>query len=201
MNSAGQKNPSAEAMPLKKRIVRWCISLFILLHLYIMAFWGQPGSMFRSYMVKPVRDYVTQAGLWHSWDMFSPDPLSTTYRVHAQVHYQNGAMDFWEFPRMKKMGYIERFRRERYRKWRERVRQDAYSITWDDTARYIARMHNNPTNPPKQIVLVREWDSVPPPQFKPGTFELKSYQKMPEGYDYLKYSYRFRFYTVLPGDL
>lgn len=191
----------ASASPLKKRIGRWCITSFILVHLYIMIFWGLPSSGFRGYMVAPIQDYVIKSGLWHSWDMFSPDPLSVIYNLHAQVHYQNGSMDVWEFPRMEKMSYTRRHQKERFRKWRERVRQDAFAVTWEDTARYIARLHNNPTNPPKQIVLVREWDSIPPIQFKRGTFELKAFQPMPKSYDYLKYSYRFKFYTVLPGDL
>jgi hypothetical protein len=201
MKSAGEASGVSEKPVLKQRIWRWCISTFILVHLYIMFFWGMPPSGFRGYMTAPVQDYVIQTGLWQSWDMFSPDPLSVIFNLHAQIHYQNGAMDFWEFPRMEKLGYMERMQKERYRKWRERVRQDMFSIVWDDTARYVARLHNNPTNPPKQIVLVREWDSIPPPQFKPGTFEMKSFQRMPKGYDYLKYSYRFRFYDVLPGDL
>lgn len=201
MESAGEPLTKADAPPLKKRVWRWCITIFIFVHLYIMAFWGLPGSRFRLYMTAPVQDYVIQTGLWHSWDMFSPDPLSLIFRTHAQIHYRDGSMDIWDFPQMEKLGYMERFQKERYRKWRERVRQDMYSVAWDDTARYIARLHNNPTNPPRQIVLVREWDSIPPMQFKPGTFEYKSYQKMPKSYDYLKYSYRFRFYDILPGDL
>lgn len=201
MKSAGQQNPDAETLAPKNRVVRWCIGAFVLLHLYIMAFWGLPGSGFRGYMIDPVREYVLKSGLWHSWDMFSPDPISVVYRVHAQIHYGNGEMDLWEVPRMEKLGYMERYQKERYRKWRERIRIDAYAATWDDISRYIARLHNNPTNPPKQIVLVREWDSVAPPKFKPGTFEMKDYQKMPKDYDYLKYSFRFKFYDVQPGDL
>jgi hypothetical protein len=201
MNSVGQPEPGATKLEPKNRVVRWSIGAFILLHLYIMAFWGLPGSNFRAFMVDPVRPYVLKTGLWHSWDMFSPDPISVINRVHAQIHYRDGSLDFWEIPRLEKLGYWERYQKERYRKWRERLRQDAYSVTWDDAARYIARLHNNPTNPPRQIVLVREWDAIPPPRFEPGTFNMKDYQKMPKDYDYLKYSFRFKFYDILPGDL
>jgi hypothetical protein len=187
--------------PRRKRWGRWCITAFILVHLYIMVFWGLPGSKFRNYMVDPVQDYVLKCGLWHSWDMFSPDPLSMNFSLHAQVFFQDGSLKIWEFPRMEKLGYFERYQKERYRKWRERVRQDVYSSLWDDTARYIARLHNNPTNPPVKIVLVRQWESIPPLQFKPGTFIYKPYQPMPKNFDDLKYSFRFKFYDVRPGDL
>lgn len=192
---------SAQAPSLKSRVKRWCITLFILVHLYIMTFWGMPPSLFRGYMTYGVQDYVIKSGLWHSWDMFSPDPLSVIFNVYAEVHFEDRTMKIWEFPRMEKLSILEKFRKERYRKWRERVRQDTFTIVWDDTARYVARLHHNPTNPPRQIVLVREWDSIPAPRFKPGTFEMKSFQRMPKEYDDLKFNYRFKFYTILPGDL
>lgn len=187
--------------PVKKRWGRWCITAFILVHLYIIVFWGLPGSRFRAYMVQPVQNYVLKSGLWHSWDMFSPDPLAMNYRIHAQVFFQDGSLKIWEFPRMEKLGYFERYRKERYRKWRERVRQDSYSAIWDDTARYIARLHNSATNRPVRVVLVRQWEGIPAPQFEPGKATYADHQPMPENFDELKFSYRFNYYDVKPQDL
>ena len=194
-------SPSDGARGLKGRLWRWCITIFVLVHLYIMAFWGMPASRFRGYMVQPVYDYTIKSGLWHGWDMFSPDPMSINFRLHAQVFFKDGSLEIWEFPRMEKLSLWERYQKERYRKWRERVRQDIYQSVWDDTARYIARLHNNPTNPPVRIVLVRQWESIPPLQFKPGTFELKDKQPMLELKEDLKFAYRFKYYDVQPGDL
>ena len=56
-------------------------------------------------------------------------------------------------------------------------------------------------NKPVRVVLVRQWESIPPPKFKPGTFEMKSFQRMPKNFDNLKYSFRFKYYDVVPGDL
>ncbi len=89
-----------------KRGGRWCITIFILVHLYIMAFWGMPPSGFRNFMLQPVQDYVIKSGLWHSWDMFSPDPFSMNVNLHAQVFFQDGSLKIWEFPRMDKLGYF-----------------------------------------------------------------------------------------------
>jgi hypothetical protein len=99
----------------------------------------------------------------------------------------------WEFPRMERMGVWERYGKERWRKWRERVRQDAYSPIWNDTVQWIARENNFPGNPPKQITLIRYWDQIPPP--------IKGdFQPMPREFDF-KYSYRFKFYDVKQEDL
>src|SRR5262249_43162511 len=146
--------------------------------LYIMATWGLPGSTFRYYFVKPIGTYVIKSGLWHSWDMFSPDPLSINFNLKAEISYQNGAVRTWTFPRMEKLGYWERFHKERYRKWRERVRMDIYSVVWDDTARYIARLNDTPTNHPVQVTLIREWQPILVPVPVPGKSTLREYQPM-----------------------
>jgi hypothetical protein len=169
------------------------INAFIALHLYIMVFWGMPGSHFRNTFARPVENYVIKLGLWHSWDMFSPDPLAVNFNVEAHIYFQEGTIRIWEFPRMDKLGMWERYQKERFRKWRERVRQDIYGSVWDDTARYVARLHNNPGNPPKRVVLVRHWGPIPPPL--PG-----DYQPIPGEYE-MKLNFRFAFYDVKPGDL
>jgi hypothetical protein len=185
-------NPVAQT----RKMPRWqrgLIQAFIIVHVYIIVFWGLPTSNFRAKMVQPVEDYVIWSGLWHSWDMFSPDPLSLNFNVSAQITYQDGTVKMWEFPRMERMGVWERYGKERWRKWRERVRQDAYSPIWNDTVQWIARENNSPGNPPKQITLIRYWDQIPPP--------IKGdFQPMPREFDF-KYSYRFKFYDVKQEDL
>lgn len=180
-----------------KRVV---ITFFIIVHAYIMCVWGLPGSRFRSTLSQPVQDYVLYAGLWHSWDMFSPDPLAVNFRVQAEITYANGAMEVWEFPRMQKLGLWERFYKERYRKWRERVRQDAYRQIWNDTARYIARLHRNPENPPRHVTLIRRWQPIPPPRVdldtnNPANSPVLDFQRMPEELP-TGFHYRFHQYPV-----
>ena len=184
---------------------RGVISIFILVHIYIMAAWGLPGSSFRTGLVQPVQDYVIQTGLWHSWDMFSPDPLSVNFRVEAEITYADGSKGIWEFPRMEEFGMWQRFQKERYRKWRERVRQDAFGTVWTDTTRYIARLHNNPTNPPKRIALIRRWEPITPPYMLLNTTnmaasKMRDYQPMPKEWP-MRFNYRFKEYEVSPEDL
>jgi hypothetical protein len=166
-----------------------------------MVTWGLPGSGFRMMMTDPVQDYVIDTGLWHSWDMFSPDPLSVNFSVEAEIIHKNGLSERWEFPRMEKLGMWDRFQMERYRKWRERVRQDAYSGIWNDTCAYIAREHNtDPNNPPVRVILTRRWLPIPPPRTLPGKRKLEDFQPIPDHYD-LKFSYRFKTFEVQPTDL
>jgi len=182
----------AEERP--KSWMRVVLTIFILLHVFIMAAWGLPPSPFRTRLVQKVEEYVIWIGLWHSWDMFSPDPLSLNFNVQAFITHADGTTDVWDFPRMEKMGIAEKFQKERYRKWRERVRQDSYAQIWDDTVRWVARQHNrDPKNPPVKVVLVRSWNQIPAPA-------PRDFQPMPKDFD-LKFSYRFKMYDVKKEDL
>ncbi len=184
----------------KERLQRAFLNVFILFHLYIMAVWGLPGSNFRFQLTRPVNAYVIWSGLWHSWDMFSPDPLSMNFDIEAQITYQNGMARTWVFPQMGKLSYAQRFQKERYRKWRERVRMDIYSGVWDDTARYIARLNDTPTNHPVQVALIRRWEPIPPPVTVPHTKVVQDYQPMIRPLAY-PFKYHFKIYDVQRGDL
>ncbi|HEV8542570.1 MAG TPA: hypothetical protein VGR78_09275 [Verrucomicrobiae bacterium] len=185
---------------MKSKWARGLITVFILVHVYIMAIWGLPGSGFRATLARPIEHYVIYWGLWHSWDMFSPDPLSLNFRVEAQIIYQDGSTRTWNFPQMDKLSLWDRFQKERYRKWAERVRQDIYAGIWDDTSRFIARLNDTPTNHPTKVILIRNWEPIPPPVLIPGTANPQDFQPRPEHYE-MRFNYRFKFYDVQPGDL
>jgi hypothetical protein len=181
--------------------VRVLLTAFILVQLYVIAFWGMPGSGFRYLMTRPIEKYVINSGLWHSWDMFSPDPLSINFSVDAEVIHKNGRSETWVFPRMEQLSMWDRFQKERYRKWRERVRQDAYGAIWDDTCRFIARKTNTEAgNPPIRVILTRRWSSIPPPRVSLGKRHPDDFQPIPSHYD-MPFSYSFKTYAVQPSDL
>jgi hypothetical protein len=97
--------------------------------------------------------------------MFSPNPMSINAYLEAEMVMADGTHKTWVFPRMDRMGLFDKFRYERYRKWAiDRVRLDAYSGIWPETARYIARLYyDDPAGPPKEISLVRHWRTIKPP--------------------------------------
>ena len=128
-------------------------------------------------------------------------PLAINFNLKAEITYQNGFVRTWTFPRMEKLGYWERFQKERYRKWRERVRMDMYSMVWDDTARYVARLNDTPTNHPVQVSLIREWQPIPMPMNLPGKNEASDYQPMISGNPAFTFNYHFHFYNLRRDDL
>jgi hypothetical protein len=148
------------------------LNVFITLSVAFLFFWGLPGTA----MIKPLIPAVNYLGLWHSWSMFAPTPLKIHFDVRAQVKYQDGTEAEWIAPRMQELSLWERANKERYRKWRERIRLDEYKTVSKETANFIARqMYKNPGNPPVVVKLTRYWVDLPPPV-------KGDYQPMPKSY-------------------
>jgi hypothetical protein len=122
--------------------------------------------------------------------MFAPNPSSLNCYVGAQIFYRDGHTSLWSFPRMEELGIIDKYFKERYRKYtNDNLRLDSDAAAWPDAARYVARVNNSPANPPVAVNLVRYWSIVPPPTAN-GLYDAPPWQQ-----------YAFFHYQVAPGDL
>lgn len=137
----------------------------IVTHLVAFFFWGMPENALRNRVVRPLQNYMLFSGLWHIWGMFAPTPLRFHFDVRAEISYKDEKKIMWISPRMEEFSVWERAPKERYRKWRERIRSEEFSMVWEDTARYIAREMNvyGESNPPVQVKLTRYWQELPRP--------------------------------------
>lgn len=172
------------------------MNAFIAFHVCCIAVWSVPGPL-QPAAVRAVVDVVTpymiRSGLWQGWDMFAPDPLALEIDLVAEVTFADGHQATWIFPRMQEMPYLERYRKERWRKWRERVRLDAFAQIWPDTARWIARRFDGPWHPVRSVALVRRWKAIPAPvgpRLDPSAMANAPVSE-----------YRFFVLPISPGDL
>ncbi len=130
------------------------------------------------------------SGLFQTWNMFAPEPMKLNGYVEAEVIFRNGDSRVWSFPRTERLGVIERYRKERYRKFgNEYLRMDAYSGLWPDTARFIARANRQRSNEPAIVILNRYWSQIRPPG-PDGSLRADPWMRA-----------RFYVYVVKPGDL
>lgn len=159
---ARQASPVSRAL---SRPARIGITAFVAFNLFAVVAWCIP---FDSPLIARCRDvarpYLIFTGLFQKWDMFAPDPSKLNNFVAAVVTYRNGESSLWTFPRMEHLGYVDKYFKERYRKYaNDCLRLDTNAELWPDAARYIARLNRRPLNPPAAIDLVRYWSIVPPP--------------------------------------
>jgi len=148
------------------RLRAWLVNAFIVGYVSSIAAWSIPAPL----QPAPVRalnrltaPYMLRLGFWQGWDLFAPDPLAINIDVEAEVTFRDGRRVIWAFPRMEELSYFDRYRKERYRKWRERVRLDRYRVVWPDTARYVGRLYDRPGDPVAEVALIRRWVEIPTP--------------------------------------
>jgi hypothetical protein len=63
---------------------------------------------------------------------------------------------------MEQLGLIERYVKERYRKFADNLPQDDNDPLLLDAARHIARLNSTALNPAKTIILVQKWSFIVP---------------------------------------
>lgn len=144
---------------------RTAISLLILWHAFALFIWLMPGNTpIVQACLGIVRPYLVTTSLAQSWQMFSPNPDNTDVFLSARITYADGRVRPYTFPRMVSMGYAERYREERWRKFTEVGTHSVQPMLWAAFARYAARVNNHtPNNPPVSVEIIRHSRQVPPP--------------------------------------
>jgi hypothetical protein len=147
----------------KARIKLLAINLFLAFHIVAITCWSVPLDLpLFSLCRKLVRPYFLWAGLFQTWDMFSPMPWPSNSYVEAVIIYKDGSRKTWSFPRMEQLSLTQRSFKERYRKFSEVLQIEDNDALWPDVARRIARLNSTPSNPAKTVVLVRKWSLIIP---------------------------------------
>jgi hypothetical protein len=170
---------------------RWLVNGFVCFHIAAVGAWLLPDNwLLRNQVAQVVRPYLFFSGTWQSWEMFCPTPGHMNSFLDATVRLADGTTRAWTFPRMRSYNLLERYQKERYRKWVENIRMDANEIAWADAARFVARRFVGEASRPVRVSLHRHWAMVPPPEQGLG-------RPLPTEYD----SHTFFHYTVSPEDL
>src|SRR5688500_9758287 len=155
-------------MRAKKRLIH----AYVLFHLAAVGVWACTDSPPRTKLERAARGrcafYMYPTVLWQAWNMFAPNPAMANVYLEAEVTFRDGSRTTWKFPRMEQLGYWERYRKERYRKWaNERVASGgegpADPTLCDAAARFAARQVERPDNPAVSVDLVRYRAEIPPP--------------------------------------
>ncbi len=148
---SGQQSGKSE----KQGFLRGAISVFILVHLIAITCWGLPIDFSPVKNVKEfMRPYIVWSGLFQSWDFFAPNPKRTNSYIEAVVLTQSHQQKVWVFPRMEHLGYFERYREERYRKFAEVLPDRKCADLWPDVAKHTEQMFSSRTDPPEAVLLI-----------------------------------------------
>lgn len=100
----------------------------------------------------PFSYYANGTGTWQYWDMFAPNPLNVDRWHDFEITFADGSTEILPYPRIKLMPIPEKYVKERYRKYTERLFNDDYRHKWPYTAYWAARKAlKDPANPPVTV--------------------------------------------------
>jgi hypothetical protein len=143
---------------------RLLLSGFIAFHITATLLWLLPPSALRQALFSLPQQYISRVGLWQSWGMFAPEPSNLNLYLTATLSYRDGSQQSWTWPRPEQLDLLTRYQKERYRKFTEYGRLDAFSYLWPSMAQFAAKqLPQAPANPVVRVQLWRHWWFVPPP--------------------------------------
>ncbi|MCW5936940.1 MAG: hypothetical protein KIT11_06510 [Fimbriimonadaceae bacterium] len=126
----------------------------------------------------PTRYYMLSSGLWQYWDMFSPNPANVDFWYDSVVTYRDGTTRVVPYPRIHDLPIWEKYFKERFRKFIERVNNDG-TDAWK-RPQFAQRMallaYTDAKNPPVRVELRRHFKTM-----------KSMYEPVPE--DYTTYSF------------
>lgn len=115
--------------------------------------WDTPSSM-----------YLISTGLWQGWNMFAPNPASTDLWMDSVVTYEDGTADIQPYPRIYTMPILEKYPKERFRKYRENLTDDNRFGKWPHTAyRMALEAYRRTGKKPVRVLLRRHFYQVKAP--------------------------------------
>lgn len=142
------------------------ISAFIVMNLMAMMRIHFPlDKKFYQFFYKPVDVYLTYFSIYQDWMMFAPDPMKTNFYVTAEVEFEDGTKDTFNFPRGTQMSLYQKY--VNGEKWRKIASEgfglDKNSFMWKDVAKFALRKlrNNNYAKIPVKVYLKRHWNTIP----------------------------------------
>ncbi len=170
--AAAPESPEPMGVFQDSRVGRAVISGLMALLVTVLVGWNIPASGVRDELRSDLRPLVNTLGMNQGWEVFSPNPSTTSINVVADVTFANGDRERFEFPGGEPV--LGALRQYRWRKWERRIRLEKHRRLWRPTTDWIAREMAQPGNPVVTVILVRDWSRTP----APGSGDDRTWQEV-----------------------
>ncbi|MCM8794746.1 MAG: hypothetical protein NC819_02970 [Candidatus Omnitrophica bacterium] len=138
------------------------IKIFVFINVAFIAVWNLPRAAGARNMLLPLlTPYMSWTGLdRQDWNQFAFSSMANNY-LETEITFRDGTKKRWSFPQKDRAGPCQGFLKTRYIEWEGRFFN--LPVLWPDAARYVARLHADPNNPPVSVTLLHWLELIPPP--------------------------------------
>ena len=105
----------------------------------------------------PALSALSDTGYQQNWYVFSPNPISTSRVLTAELEYSDGTVTEWTLPEFDPV--LGAFRQFRWNKYGAKLMSDEDETRWQSAAEWLARENNRNGEAPVRITLSRSVQS------------------------------------------
>lgn len=150
-----------------QKIRKPILSIFIVYNILGLALLLSPQNVLRQSFLPSFLPYLYATGLFQGRGVFVPRPHTYEIKFTAQINFTDGSSASWNCVNMEDLNVLERFQKEKYRKWaRQNMDTNTPLKWWPETAIYLARIHHTKSKVPAEVFLIRHRTDTPPPESK-----------------------------------
>jgi hypothetical protein len=147
---------------------RLAIVALLFSYFTLVIIWINPGGPLPTFLMPTITPIIHTFGIGQSWSVFSPDVREANYHETALICFDDGLLKLYEFPRMQKLGYLERFRSEKFRKlFYDCMPWPDFKQFLPDFGRFVASANYCAANPPDFVALIHHSCRTPSPDVQP----------------------------------
>ncbi len=161
MEEAASCSPPPQGFSVPHMLAIWLVLSTYFICIFV---WDSPPGPLRDILVPIVSPIIEGASIGQGWSVFSPDVREANYHETALITFKDGLQKLYEFPRMQKLGYWERFRSEKYRKmFFDCMPWPDFQQFLPDFAQFVVDANEWPDNPPVVVSLFHHNCRTPQP--------------------------------------
>lgn len=145
---------------LNRPIIRHSLGIAAAVYMLGALCWSMPeGFPLKPAVESLYRPFFQWAGLWQGWDMFAPNPRDEDVFVSTEIYFADGTKKTSVITRMTEFSYLERYQKERWRKFfNDNLRLDTNKAMWNPAAAWFARKASVEAGlAVTRVELVRHW--------------------------------------------
>lgn len=142
------------------------IAIHGLIVLYLAFGWTwdlPPDSLLKRACDRLLARPLVWIGLYHSWEMFSPNPMRSNDQLLADVRLDDGTIIRWRSPRFDRLGRIQAFLRVRDIKLYEHLTSPRFPFLKPAFAAYLTEVLCDQGLCPIEVVLKCQREPIPDP--------------------------------------
>jgi len=157
-----ERGSGAETQP-GSRLKETLVAGFVVFHVLVIPIFAMPVNIWpANWMRELASPYMQCIGMGEAWNTFAPRPKSSEQYLKAIVQTVSGQNRLYSFPRMEELPWIDRYQKERYRKFIESALCKECKGLWPDIERNVAYRECTTMDPAEKVVLIEFESPIDP---------------------------------------